>query len=225
MYCAVSAVSAHPIISRIAFDFGETECLEHGRHVHPEAPSKTFLHPVPAADRIIGRASPRPTHRELRAMRADFRYIANDSEAADVFEKSARETRESCGEAFAMASVPSTALVPLALTHLNLDVRDLARSERFYRDVLELSVERRATSLRVCDANALLVLNEGPPQVGGTFHFGFRVPTREDVNAWISRLRAARIPILIEPAVAGAVYVGRIADPDGYEIEIYAELA
>ena len=111
----------------------------------------------------------------------------------------------------------------LRLTHLNLDVRDLDASERFYRDVLALPVERRATSLAVRRPGYLLVLGAGEPVMGGAFHFGFRVGSSDDVDAWFARLRAAGVTILVEPNDAGAVYVGRVADPDGYPIEIYAD--
>jgi len=47
--------------------------------------------------------------------------------------------------------------------HLNLDVRDLDVSERFYREVLELPVERGGT-LRVCEPGFLIVLSRGEPR-------------------------------------------------------------
>jgi hypothetical protein len=37
-------------------------------------------------------------------------------------------------------------------------------------------------------------------------------------------LRAANVPLLIEPHEGGPVYLLRLADPDAYEIEIYADL-
>ena len=67
------------------------------------------------------------------------------------------------------------------------------------------------------------MLNAGQPIVGGTFHFGFRVAEKDDVDAWIDRLRSRNVPILIEHNHAGSVYVARISDPDGYELEIYAQ--
>ena len=110
------------------------------------------------------------------------------------------------------------------LAHLNLDVRDLDAAEQFYRDTLQLPVERSdATSLTVRSPTFLLVLTPGPPAMGGQFHFGFRVDARSDVDAWFERLRSTGVPILEEPVDRGRVYVGRIRDPDGYTIEIYAE--
>lgn len=118
----------------------------------------------------------------------------------------------------------NTPLAELCLTHLNLDARDLDASYRFYGELLGLPVTRRESLLRVEHPSYLLVLNVGEPKVGGTFHFGFRVAGAGDVDAWIERLRSNSTPILVEPNHAGSVYVARVADPDGYEIEIYADL-
>jgi catechol 2,3-dioxygenase-like lactoylglutathione lyase family enzyme len=110
------------------------------------------------------------------------------------------------------------------MTHLNLDARDLDASARFYGEALGLPVVRREGMVRVEHPSYLIVLNAGEPKVGGTFHFGFRVAGADDVDAWTERLRAHGVPIIVEPKHSGPVYVTRIADPDGYEIEIYAEL-
>jgi catechol 2,3-dioxygenase-like lactoylglutathione lyase family enzyme len=115
-------------------------------------------------------------------------------------------------------------LAELRLTHLNLDARDLDASCRFYGEFLGLPVIRRDGTLRVEHPSYLLVINAGEPQVSGTFHFGFRVADAGDVDAWIERLRSHRVPIIVEPKEAGPVYVARVEDPDGYNIEIYAEL-
>jgi catechol 2,3-dioxygenase-like lactoylglutathione lyase family enzyme len=119
-----------------------------------------------------------------------------------------------------MTTVPAE----LDLSHLHVDVRDLARSERFYSDVLGLPVDRRESSLIVRKPGFLMVLNSGEPSVAGTFHFGFRVATPGDVDAWFARFAVAGVPIVKAPNAANGVYVGRIADPDGYPIEIYCDL-
>ncbi len=115
-------------------------------------------------------------------------------------------------------------LAELQLNHLNLDARDLDASYRFYGELLELPARRRDGTLRVEHPTYLLVFNAGEPKVGGTFHFGFRVAGAGDVDAWIERLRLHGTPIVVEPKQAGSVYVARVTDPDGYEIEIYAEV-
>jgi catechol-2,3-dioxygenase len=115
-------------------------------------------------------------------------------------------------------------LAELRMTHLNLDARDLDASSRFYGELLGLPVVRRDGTLRVEHPDYLLVLNAGEPKVGGTFHFGFRVAGADDVDAWIARLRSHAVPILVEPKNVGSVYVARVGDPDGYGIEIYADV-
>jgi catechol 2,3-dioxygenase-like lactoylglutathione lyase family enzyme len=115
------------------------------------------------------------------------------------------------------------ALADLHLTHLNLDARDLDASYRFYGVMLGLPVIRRDGMLRVEQPGYLLVINAGEPQIGGSFHFGFRVADAADVDAWIKRLRGYGVPIVVEPERSGAVYVARVTDPDGYPIEIYAD--
>jgi catechol-2,3-dioxygenase len=111
----------------------------------------------------------------------------------------------------------------LSVTHLNLDVSDLTVSERFYRDELGLPVERRPASLALRTPAFLLVLAQGTPQLGGSFHFGFRVPVRSDVDVWFERFRERGVTVVEAPAERAGVYVGRICDPDGYHIEIYSE--
>lgn len=115
-------------------------------------------------------------------------------------------------------------LAELRMTHLNLDARDIDASSRFYGELLGLPAIRRDATLRIEHPSYLLVLNAGEPKVGGTFHFGFRVAGANDVDAWIERLRSESVPIVVEPKHVGSVYVARVADPDGYEIEIYADL-
>jgi catechol 2,3-dioxygenase-like lactoylglutathione lyase family enzyme len=112
----------------------------------------------------------------------------------------------------------------LTLTHLNVDVRDLDRSAAFYADVLALPVKRRDGSLAVRWSGGLVVLVAGEPRISGSFHFGFRVAMRRDVDAWFTRFAEHTADIVEMPVERGDVYVGRLRDPDGYPIEVYAEL-
>ncbi len=111
----------------------------------------------------------------------------------------------------------------MTLAHLNLDVADLERSEAFYRDVLGLPVTRGGESLSIRWPGGLLVLVAGSPNPAGTFHFGFRVATDAAVDACFAQFEARDATIVEMPVARGAVYVGRIRDPDGYPIEIYAQ--
>lgn len=112
---------------------------------------------------------------------------------------------------------------PLTLAHLNLDVADLARSAAFYGDVLGLPVTARSDSLLVAWPGGLLVLAAGAVTAAGSFHFGLRADSDAAVDRWFERLRGLGVAVVAEPEDRGAVYVGRIADPDGYPIEIYAD--
>src|SRR5690349_4810404 len=55
----------HPIVACVVLDLRQTHCLEHGWDVIPEPSSQPILHPVPAADGVVGRAAP-GLHRALR---------------------------------------------------------------------------------------------------------------------------------------------------------------
>jgi len=119
--------------------------------------------------------------------------------------------------------MPPESLAARSVTHLNLDVASLAASERFYRDVFALPAVRTETTIRIHTPTFLLVLAQGTPHIGGGFHFGFRVDSAADVDAWFEHFRAENVPIVEAPVQRGPVYVGRVHDPDGYSIEIYSE--
>ena len=51
---------AHPVVARVVLDLGQPERLQQRRHVHAEAAAQALLEAVPAADRVVLRARPRP---------------------------------------------------------------------------------------------------------------------------------------------------------------------
>jgi catechol 2,3-dioxygenase-like lactoylglutathione lyase family enzyme len=110
---------------------------------------------------------------------------------------------------------------PLLLAHLNLDVDDVERSIVFYESQLGLPVTRLNGTARVRWESFLLVLAPGKAQASDGFHFGFRVESPAEVDAWAEQLRTHGVALLSEPADAGTVRVFRVADPDGYTIEIF----
>lgn len=111
----------------------------------------------------------------------------------------------------------------MKLSHLSLGVSDLARSEAFYRDVLGLPAQREGDEVVVHWPEFLLVLSERPPASRGKFHFGFRVESSADVDAWSERLRAAGAQIVSGPATDGDARQLFFLDPDEYEIEIFSD--
>lgn len=112
----------------------------------------------------------------------------------------------------------------MKISHLSLGVADLEVTERFYRDLLGLPVERVDDRLMVRWPDFLLVMTLKPPAERSKFHFGFRVDAKGDVDLWAHRLRTAGVTISGGPAENGAgTRQLFFLDPNEYEIEIFAE--
>jgi|SRR5579884_868387 len=111
----------------------------------------------------------------------------------------------------------------MKISHLSLGVNDLAASEKFYRDVLGLAAQRNGEEVFVRWPDFLLVLSEKPPAARGKFHFGFRVTSAAEVDAWAERLRGHGVQIISGPATDGALRQLFFLDPDSYEVEIFSE--
>jgi lactoylglutathione lyase len=111
--------------------------------------------------------------------------------------------------------------------HAKLDVHDLPRSERFYRDllglaeivryqipggtILQLSPTGRSPGVELWyEAGRTLA----PPS---DCHIAFDV---DDTRSAVERLRAAGVPIHTEPFEVGHEIIAFIRDPDGYLIEL-----
>jgi len=112
----------------------------------------------------------------------------------------------------------------LKLTHLSLGVANISISERFYGDVLGLPTKRidDIVEIRWSD-DFLLILNASPPAGRGKFHFGFRVGTAAEVDAWAERLRERGVEIVIGPSGDAGLRQLFCIDPDDYKIEIFSE--
>ena len=131
----------------------------------------------------------------------------------------------------------TTAAPRLETGHVGLNVTDLARSTRFYREALglELVAESGAAGREYAflgrDGRLLLTLwrqSEGraPTDRPGLHHLSFQVDTMEDVSAAEARLHALGAVIHhggIVPHGEGADSGGLFfEDPDGIRLEIYA---
>ncbi len=112
------------------------------------------------------------------------------------------------------------------LNHLNLNVRDLERSRRFYCDVLgmRLKWEREDMLFLRCGETDVGIMQREPVHVD-SIHFGFRLGSPAEVDAWAEHL--ARHQATIEHAPferdGGRVLFAR--DPDGYRLEFYYDAA
>lgn len=114
------------------------------------------------------------------------------------------------------------------LTHLNLEVRDVDVSLRFYQDMFGVKEYFR-------DEHSVQVLGPGPHDViafvqsakagaaGGISHFGFRLQQAADMEIALATARAAGATIVKSGEFAPGFPYLYVLDPDGYEIEIWYE--
>ena len=115
------------------------------------------------------------------------------------------------------------------LTHISIAVRDLERSLRFYTQVFGVREYFR-------DASSIQVQGPGPHDViafesnpgvagivGGITHFGFRLRSPGDIDLAISEVERAGGTVLRRGEFAPGYPFAYVADPDGYEIELWYE--
>jgi catechol 2,3-dioxygenase-like lactoylglutathione lyase family enzyme len=119
------------------------------------------------------------------------------------------------------------------LTHLQITVRDLARSRRFYQELLgmrEILTGTHFVMLRTPEGHDVLTLNADPRhaadagRTGGIAHFGFRLRERRDMEEVLEQVkRAGGTPI--EHGLRGKGEPKELyafaTDPDGYEVELF----
>ncbi len=120
-------------------------------------------------------------------------------------------------------------LATRGLTHLALAVADPDRSLRFYAAVFGVREYFR-------DAGTIQVQGPGPHDViaferrpelagasGGLLHFGFRLVRPQDIDAAVAAVEGAGGRVLRRGEFAPGLPYAFVADPDGYEIEIWYE--
>ncbi len=112
------------------------------------------------------------------------------------------------------------------LNHLSLVVSDVERSAGFYESLFGMERSwREGDFVFLSCGDADLALVKGKPLIHRRFHFGFRVASRDEVDAWLEAVRKADAPITHGPEDYGDYYTFSCRDPDGYAVEIYFEAA
>jgi catechol 2,3-dioxygenase-like lactoylglutathione lyase family enzyme len=106
----------------------------------------------------------------------------------------------------------------LKMNHLNVPARNPQALCEWYVDKLGFVAHGRF----LWSGGSLLVFVEGEPISAEHWHFGFRVESLQDLEAWVLRLRASDVEV---PDIEGddeysTVYV---KDPEGNTFEIFYE--
>jgi catechol 2,3-dioxygenase-like lactoylglutathione lyase family enzyme len=117
----------------------------------------------------------------------------------------------------------------LGLNHINLNVNDIARSEKFYRDAFGLEVRFREGAEMVFvgspGAHDLITLCQAKPGEavgnGGVSHFGFRAAPQE-FDAMVEQVQCAGGTLLRRGHHSPGAPFAYFTDPDGYTIELGA---
>ncbi len=114
-------------------------------------------------------------------------------------------------------------------THINLAVRDLDRTLRFYEQVFGLREYGRGDGLVHTQASGrhdILSFSEDATSAGvggGIAHFGFRLLDPADIDRAVAEVESAGGRLLRRGEFAEGLPYAYVADPDGYEIEIWFE--
>ena len=115
------------------------------------------------------------------------------------------------------------------LTHISLAVRDPDRSLRFYAAVFGAEeYYRDDTSIQAKGPSGLDVLAferdaDAAGKVGGIQHFGFRLIDPIDIDEAVTTAVEAGGTLLRRGEFAPGFPFAYVADPDGYELEIWFE--
>lgn len=116
------------------------------------------------------------------------------------------------------------------LTHVAVAVRDLDRTEAFYRAILGAVVVYRDDGflqMQTPGSRDVLVFEKNAKaagKAGGVMHFGFRLTKAKDIEAARAAVKNAGGTITeTGEFVPGEPYLFA-TDPDGYTIEIWYEI-
>lgn len=115
------------------------------------------------------------------------------------------------------------------LSHISLKVADPDRSVAFCSrvfDVVEYFRDAESIQVKGLGANDVIAFERcstGAGVAGGITHFGFRLVRPEDIDAAVQESQAAGGVLLRRGEFAPGYPFAYIADPDGYEIEVWYE--
>ena len=115
------------------------------------------------------------------------------------------------------------------LTHLALAVRDVERSLRFYEQVFGVEAyfrEEGCIHVKTPGCQDVITFNQDASAAGtrgGVIHFGFRLQSPDDIDEAIREVERAGGKVLRWGEFSPGFPYAYVADPDGYEVEIWYE--
>jgi catechol 2,3-dioxygenase-like lactoylglutathione lyase family enzyme len=115
------------------------------------------------------------------------------------------------------------------LTHIALAVRDAERAFRFYHDVFGMEAywrgegEIHASTPGCSDVITFLTSTQHPGESRGIIHFGFRLTSPDDIDEAVDAVERAGGTLLRRGEFGPGLPYAYVADPDGYEVEIWYE--
>jgi catechol 2,3-dioxygenase-like lactoylglutathione lyase family enzyme len=115
------------------------------------------------------------------------------------------------------------------LTHLALAVRDVERSLHFYEQVFGVEAyfrEEGRVHVKTPGCHDVITLDQTAPAPGiggGIIHFGFRLQSPADIDEAVREVESAGGKLLRRGEFSPGYPYAYVADPDGYEVEIWFE--
>ncbi len=115
------------------------------------------------------------------------------------------------------------------LTHISLAVRDPQRSLDFYSQafgVREYFRDEQQIQVQGPGPFDVLAFERAPEKAGvagGIGHFGFRLKKPEDITLAVAEVQRAGGTLLRQGEFSPGFPFAYVADPDGYEIELWFE--
>jgi catechol 2,3-dioxygenase-like lactoylglutathione lyase family enzyme len=123
----------------------------------------------------------------------------------------------------------NSAQFTFGLSHIALAVRDPKKSAKFYQKLFGCTIKYRdeeRVEVTTPGDDDVITLDSTLPFTGraaGIAHFGFRLRDPQHIDAVVKRVAGSGGRLLRRGEFAPGFPFAYIADPDGYEVEVWYE--